>query len=126
MPKRPNDFDAFFAHTPDPLKPVVAELRKLVRKHAPGLAEVMKYGMPQYTNEKHTVVYIMPAADHVNLGFYDGVELEDPKKLLEGTGKRLRHVKLSTLREARSPALRKLVEEAVRVREKIGRPPKGW
>ena len=126
MPKRPNDFDAFFAHTPDPLKPVVAELRKLVRKHAPGLAEVMKYGMPQYTNEKHTVVYIMPAADHVNLGFYDGVELDDPKKLLEGTGKRLRHVKLRTLREARSPGLRKLVEEAVRVREKIGRPPKGW
>ena len=126
MPKRPNDFDTFFASTPDAWKPVVAELRKLVRKHAPGLAEVMKYGMPQYTKEKHTIVYIMPAADHVNLGFYDGVELDDPKKLLEGTGKRLRHVKLSTLREARSPALRKLVEEAVRVREKIGRPPKGW
>jgi len=126
MAKRPNDFDAFLANTPDGFKPVVAELRKLVRTIAPNLAEEMKYGMPSYTKENHTVVYIMPAADHVNLGFYDGVELDDPKKLLEGTGKRLRHVKVRTLPEAKSPALLALLEEAVRVREKIGRPPKGW
>ncbi len=126
MPKRPNDFDAFFANTPDDFKPLVRELRKLVRKIAPNLAEQMKYGMPSYTKENHTVVYIMPAADHVNLGFYDGVDLDDPKKLLEGTGKRLKHVKVRRMHEARSPALRALVQEAVRVREKIGRPPKGW
>ena len=126
MPKRPNDFDAFFANTPDVWKPVVTELRKVVRKLAPNLVEAMKYGMPQYTKDKHTVVYIMPAADHVNLGFYDGVDLDDPKELLDGTGKRLRHVKVRTVQEARRPALRALVEDAVRVREKIGRPPKGW
>jgi hypothetical protein len=126
LPKRPNDFDAFFANTPDERKPVVTELRKLVRRVAPNLVEQMKYGMPQYTKEKHTVVYIMPTTDHVNLGFYDGVELDDPKKLLEGTGKRLRHVKVRTVQAARSPALRAFVEDAVRVRKKIGRPPKRW
>lgn len=126
MPKRPNDFAAFFADTQDAWKPVVTELRKLVRRFAPDLAEAMRYGMPSYVKDKHTVVYIMPASDHVNLGFYDGIELADPKDLLEGTGKRLRHVKVRTLPEARSPALRDLVKESVRVRERIGKPPKGW
>lgn len=126
MPKRPNEFDAFFANTPDPLKPIVAELRRVVRKLAPELVEAMKHGMPSYMKDNKTVVYIMPASDHVNLGFYDGVELRDPKKLLEGTGKRLRHVKVPGMQEARDPALQALVQEAVRVREDIGRPPKGW
>ena len=126
MSKRPNDMDAFLAKTPREWKPVVAELRNLVHELAPGLTEAMKYGMPSYTHENHTVVYIMPTADHVNLGFYDGVDLEDPNKLLEGTGKRLRHVKIRTVQEAKSPALKALVEEAMRVRDKIGKPPKGW
>jgi len=126
MPKRPNDMEAFLESTAKEWKPVVAELRKLVRKVAPGLKEEMKYGMPSYTTDNHTVVYVMPASDHVNLGFYDGVELDDPKRLLEGTGKRLRHIKVRTVQAARSPALRSLVEDAVGVREKIGRPPKGW
>ena len=49
MAKRPNDFDAFFANTPDGFKPVVTELRKLVGRIAPNLVEQMKYGMPSYT-----------------------------------------------------------------------------
>ena len=126
MPKRSNEFEAFFASTPDPLKPIVAELRRVVRKFAPDLVEAMKYGMPSYTKDDKTVVYIMPASDHINLGFYDGVEFRDPKKLLEGTGKRLRHVKVRGMQGAKDPGLRALVQEAVLVREKIGRPPKGW
>ena len=31
---------------------------------------------------------------HVNIGFFQGAALKDPAKLLEGTGKRMRHVKL--------------------------------
>jgi len=126
LPKRPNEMNAFLESTAEKWKPVVRELRKLVRQLAPDLTEAMKYGMPSYVKDNHVVLYIMPASDHVNLGFYDGVDLDDPKKLLEGTGKRLRHVKVRGVREARNPALRSLVEEAVHVRKRIGRPPKGW
>ena len=31
--------------------------------------------------------YILPHAGWVNLGFYKGAELPDPKALLEGTGR---------------------------------------
>ena len=45
----------------------------------------------------------------VNLGFYRGVELPDPEALLEGTGARMRHVKVRSVDGARRPAVRALV-----------------
>jgi len=127
MPRRTaSDASEYLKSVAESVRPVAVALRRLVLKAAPSLTERMRYGMPQYVRDKHTVVYIMPAADHVNLGFYDGVDLDDPKKLLDGTGKRLRHVKVRNVQEVRSLALSTLIEEAVRVREKIGRPPKGW
>jgi len=127
MPKRrASDASEYLKSVAEGVRPVAVALRRLVLKAAPILTETMRYGMPQYVRDKHTVIYIRPAADHVNVGFYDGVDLKDPSRLLEGTGKRLRHVKVRTKQEAGSLALRRLVENAVWVREKIGRPPKGW
>lgn len=60
--------------------------------------------------------YIMPLREYVNLGFYQGALLEDPKGLLEGTGKGLRHVKIRSVKEAASRALRALVVKALALR----------
>jgi len=43
---------------------------------------------------------------HVNLGFYHGASLNDPAGLLEGTGKKLRHVKVRNMSEAKNPVLK--------------------
>lgn len=56
---------------------------------------------------------IVPHSTHVNLQFADGVDLPDPARLLEGTGKRVRHVKNRSADDADRPALRRLVEAAV-------------
>jgi hypothetical protein len=45
----------------------------------------------------------------VNLGFNYGSELPDPEGLLEGTGKLLRHTKITALEKLANPALRQLV-----------------
>lgn len=58
--------------------------------------------------------YIAPFKAHVNLGFMRGTELNDPAGLLEGTGKRLRHVKLRSLGDVEHPALRALMETLLR------------
>ena len=34
-----------------------------------------------------------PSGAYVNVGFFHGAALDDPAGLLEGTGKRMRHVK---------------------------------
>lgn len=44
-------------------------------------------------NMKGEICYIKPLKDSVNLGFFHGANLDDPKKLLQGTGKLLRHIK---------------------------------
>ncbi|WP_258087662.1 DUF1801 domain-containing protein, partial [Xenorhabdus bovienii] len=61
--------------------------------------------------------YVMPQKAWVNLGFYHGVSLRDPDVLLEGTGKRLRHVKLHDTDGCFSPEVRTLIEAALAERK---------
>ena len=49
---------------------------------------------------------------HVNVGFFLGAELPDPAGLLEGTGKRMRHVKVKPGVDLDSAALRALIDAA--------------
>ena len=56
--------------------------------------------------------YIDAFASHVNVGFFQGAELPDPKGLLEGTGKFMRNVKLRPGTEADVPALSALIDAA--------------
>lgn len=70
--------------------------------------KLVGYGFkPTY---KDTICVIMPLKSAVNLGFPRGTELPDPLGLLAGTGKRARHVKITSLQDADLPALRKLIE----------------
>ena len=55
---------------------------------------------------------------YVNFGFFFGVDLPDPTGLIEGEGKRIRHVKVYTFEEAKNPELLKLVEAAWKKAEK--------
>jgi Domain of unknown function (DU1801) len=56
--------------------------------------------------------YIMPQKDYLNLGFYQGSELSDPEQLLEGSGKKLRHVKITTLKMAKSKIIKDMIIES--------------
>jgi hypothetical protein len=56
--------------------------------------------------------YVNAFTGHVNVGFFNGAGLEDPAGLLEGTGKRMRHVKVKAGRELDAAALGALVDAA--------------
>lgn len=56
--------------------------------------------------------YVNAFRAHVNVGFFRGAELADPHRLLEGTGKFMRHVKLAPARELDSAALTTLIRAA--------------
>lgn len=75
---------------------------------------------------KEGYAYLMPLAARVNLGFYRGVALPDPHGLLEGTGKALRHVKVTTKANATRREVAELVREAIAERRAAnGLPPAG-
>ncbi|MEP7294466.1 MAG: DUF1801 domain-containing protein, partial [Chloroflexota bacterium] len=67
------------------------------------------------TTYKGTVCVIMPLKESVNLGFARGASLNDPDKLLEGTGKRARHVKFKSAEAMDQPAVQELLEAAVKL-----------
>lgn len=59
-------------------------------------------------------IHIATYAAHVNLGFDRGTELADPQGLLHGTGKLIRHIRLSSPVDVKQPAVIHLIDQAVR------------
>jgi hypothetical protein len=56
--------------------------------------------------------YVNVFTAHLNVGFFRGAELADPERLLEGTGRFMRHVKLGAGREVDAAALTTLIDTA--------------
>lgn len=75
------------------------------------------YGAHQYGYDGWGMAAAMPHTRWVSLVFSRGADLDDATRILEGTGKNVRHVKLRSLAEleARREALRGLIEQAARL-----------
>jgi hypothetical protein len=56
---------------------------------------------------------IIPHKAHVNLQLADGVDLPNPDGAIEGTGKRIRHVKVRSVETATSPAVRAAIDAQI-------------
>jgi len=69
-------------------------------------------GCPVACVEDAPFAYVNSFKSHVNVGFFQGAALEDPAGLLEGNGKRMRHVKLIPGSEPNAAALETLIEAA--------------
>src|SRR5262249_46937757 len=81
------------------VRALVERLRRLGHAAAPGAVEraYPGWGVIRYlTSERYAdrVAYLSPGRDYVNLGFDRAVDLPDPKRLLVGTGARMRHIRI--------------------------------
>ena len=56
--------------------------------------------------------YVNAFTAHVNVGFFRGAEIADPKGLLQGTGRFMRHVKLGPGHDVDDEALTALIKSA--------------
>ena len=74
--------------------------------------ELLHDGMPTACAADAAFGYVNAFRAHVNVGFFRGAEIADPAGLLEGTGKCMRHVKLSPERAVDAAALTSLIETA--------------
>ncbi len=106
--------DAFINQAPPTVRPVLRDLRELLREELPEATEEIKWGRPVYSLN-HIVCYLAASGDHANLGFYRGIELADPRGLLEGEGKKLRHIKVRDREEIRQRWYRTLIRQAAKL-----------
>jgi hypothetical protein len=108
---------------PREMAAITRKLRRLIVAVCPDVTEIprpseqhVEYGIgPRRGSE--VFGYLCPMAEYVRLGFFCGAALPDPKGVLEGEGKRLRHIKVRSLAEAERPEVRRLIEAAVRERQ---------
>jgi hypothetical protein len=121
-------FDELLADVEPGLAAIARRLRAIIRGVDANTVETVRLGDNAATfgigPKKMTdgYAYIMPMRGYVNLGFYQGALLADPKRLLEGTGKGLRHVKIRSLSEANRPPVRALVAAALARRRSTAAP----
>ena len=74
--------------------------------------ELLHDGHPTACVGDAAFAYVNAFKAHVTVGFFRGAEIADPDGLLEGTGKFMRHVKLSPDRHVDARALTTLIETA--------------
>jgi hypothetical protein len=105
--------DEWLEKLPTDLQAIILALIAVARKNMPGAHEFIYHDAVGYSiNDSpfDRICYIAPQKKgYVNFGFFFGAGLSDPRKLLVGEGKRLRHVKIWSVEEAKNPALAKLV-----------------
>ena len=112
-------FEDFLKEIAPQLQSICLQLRSTIKKLDLNYVEIVwknqgiaSYGVGPKKMSEH-YVYIAPHKKHVNLGFYHGALLSDRSGLLEGTGKRLRHIKIFQEKEAKDKKIQGLISEAI-------------
>src|SRR5947208_11167255 len=84
----------------------------LMRQCGDEVRELLHDGCPVACLGDVPFAYVNVFTAHVNVGFFQGAALPDPARLLQGTGKFMRHVKLRPGTATDAKALRRLIEAA--------------
>lgn len=101
-----------------------AQLRRIIKQTAPDARESIKWAQPVY-EAGGPFCYFKAFKSSLNFGFWRGADLDDPKKLLDGSGDKMRHVKLTRVEEIDEAAFADFVRQAVELNRLKGDPTKG-
>src|SRR5438876_3563842 len=97
---------------------------EVMRKCGDEVRELLHDGYPVVCLGDAPFGYVNVFTSHVNVGFFHGAALPDPARLLQGTGKFMRHVNLRPGTAANAAALSRLIDTAysdIKAREKTAR-----
>ena len=110
--KRDPAVERWLTSGPIELRSIAQQWFVKIRECGADVRELMHDGCPVACVDDAAFAYVNTFKSHVNVGFFCGALLEDPAALLEGSGKRMRHVKLTTDREPNVAALSRLIVSA--------------
>jgi hypothetical protein len=100
----------------DEREPVLGAIARVwfqrMRQCGNDVRELIHDGCPVACVGDAAFAYVNVFKAHVNVGFYHGAELPDPEGLLEGAGRRMRHVKLRPGTYVDDAALAALIDAA--------------
>jgi hypothetical protein len=105
------------------LADVTKAVRALLKKTVKGSEEYVNPWKIPSIDSNGPLCCFMVGKEHVTFAFMRGAALPDPEKLLEGTGKGVRHVKLRSVADVKRPGVKKLIVNAAALNRK--HPPSG-
>jgi hypothetical protein len=93
-------------------------LRATVKEAMPDVVEQVDFGngllaFGRSMAMRDLLFAIIPHKSHVNLQLADGADLPNADGSIEGTGKRIRHVKVRSVEAASSPAVRNAIDAQI-------------
>jgi hypothetical protein len=110
--KRDPAIEAWMTEHAGELGAIARRWFEVMRDCGDDVRELLHDGHPTACIGDAAFAYVNAFTAHVNVGFFRGAEIADPDRLLEGTGKFMRHVKLRPERDVDATALIKLIESA--------------
>jgi len=104
--------DAWFDDITDPFRLKVRPWFELMRQCGPDVCELIHDGCPTACVGDAAFAYVNAFTAHAAVGFFNGGALPDLACLLEGSGKRMRHVKLRAGQDLDEKSLTALIDAA--------------
>ena len=104
--------DAWLKRHNGELGDLAKEWFRVMRNSGDEVRELVHDGCPVACLGDAAFGYVNVFTSHVNVGFFLGAALPDPTHILQGSGKRMRHVKLRPETPTDTAALTRLIEVA--------------
>jgi hypothetical protein len=110
--RRDPDIEAWFSRHGDERRRMARPWFDRMRGCGADVRELLHDGHPTACAGDAAFGYVNAFTAHVNVGFFHGAALDDPAGLLEGAGRRMRHVKLRWGQPVDAAALEGLIAAA--------------
>ena len=113
----------YILNLPDKKQEITLAVRDIILAVEPEISEQIKWNQLTFSIGKYNMafIYSYPDSDYCNLGFFDATSLSDPNNLFEGTGKRMRHIKIYKIDDIPEEQLKFWVQESILLRQAIGK-----
>lgn len=106
------EIDEWLSGEPNELYSLARQWFSQMRNCGSDIRELIHDGCPVACVDDAAFAYVNVFKAHINIGFFLGATLNDPAGLLEGIGKRMRHVKVRPSKDLDTAALSALIEGA--------------
>lgn len=109
--------ERFLLNLPDAKREPTLLLRDIFLTCDPKISEAIKWNNLtfMYGKENFAFIYTYKQVDYINLGFFYATALKDPKKLFEGSGKTMRHIKVKRVEDIPAAQVKKWVKESIKL-----------
>jgi hypothetical protein len=111
-----DSFNLWKADQAKVVQPLIQALRKLVNDCDLPLAETVKWSNGCWVKGELPIVYIYAMKDKIQLGFFAGSLISDPKGVLEGKGKFVRFITVQSKADIDPKYMTTLIKRAIKIK----------